>query len=42
MRRGYVTFAEAMKALPKPGASEEDMIALVNAIFDLGFDLSEY
>jgi hypothetical protein len=38
-RQGYVTIAEAMKVLPKSGASEEDMVAVVNAIFDLGFDL---
>jgi hypothetical protein len=40
-RRGYVTYAEANSVLPRSGASEEDMVAIINAIFDLGFDLKE-
>lgn len=38
-RRGYVTIGEAMTVMPKSGASEEDMVAVVNAIYELDLEL---
>jgi hypothetical protein len=38
-RRGYVTIGEAMTVLPKSGASEEDMVAVVDAIYELDLEL---
>jgi RNA polymerase primary sigma factor len=40
-RRGYITFEDANQVLPESEVSADDIEAIVEAIYNLGFELRE-